>query len=69
MYIPEERPQPGNFKKIIMDHVKEPEGVIICSFFGCGTKLTLQEKRCGDYCINHLGGKRNIDPMLIVKRP
>lgn len=31
---------------------------IICSAFGCGKKLSLQERLCGGRCINHQPGKQ-----------
>lgn len=35
-------------------------GPVYCVFFGCGKRLSLNEKLCGERCIDHPKGMRNI---------
>lgn len=48
-----------NFRKAepVIERDLEPTE-ICCSFFGCGKKLTREEKLCGDRCVSHPKGKK-----------
>lgn len=47
----------------LSDESHEPA---ICKTFGCGKHLTLEERRCGDRCLDHLGIKK-VDVMRVIK--
>ena len=45
--------------------IEEPQR---CSQFGCGKKLSLEEQRFGNKCINHQT-KKKIDPTQYISHP
>lgn len=45
---------------------KDEDDVVYCAHFGCGVKLTLEEKLCGNKCIAHQGNKK-VDVVKFLK--